>query len=76
MGLVVFVAHNLLGVEIINPLIHGSVAAEAKAFSQGCKRVQQALAQAAIKYGGFCAAVIQEFTGFCANLHNFALFHN
>ena len=71
-----FVAHDLLGVEVIHSLILAGVAAVGKALAHGAEGLHQALAEVTRKDGGLSGGVICILTGFGADFHDLALLHD
>ena len=72
----VLVADELLGVEIVHPLILGRLAAEGETLADGLEGVPNALSQRAGKNAGLCGGVIGKFTRLRADLHDLALLHD
>ena len=70
------IAHDLLGVDVINTLILAGVTAVGKALAHGLEGVQDALAQRTGKQRGLCGGVIGELAGLGADLHHLALLHD
>ena len=71
-----FVVQNFFGVEIIYPLILAGVAAVSETLADGLKRILDAFAQTACKDRRLGGSVVCKFTGFGADLHDLALFHD
>ena len=70
------VAHDLLGVEVVNSLILTGVTAVGKTLTDGLEGVLQALAEAACKDGRLGRGIVCIFAGFGANLNHLALLHD
>ena len=73
-GSAVFVPHKLLGVEIVNSLILCGVAAECETLADGLEGVKNTAAEVAREDGRLRGGVKNELAGYCAELHDLALF--
>ena len=69
----ILVADDLLGVEIVDPLILRSVAAEGETLEHGAQNVLQALAQVAAEDAGLRGHIVDEFAGLGAEIDDLAL---
>ena len=72
-GRAVLVADDLLGVEIVNTLILGRIAAEGKALADGLEGVEDGLAEAARKERRLGRGIVLVFAGLGAELDDLAL---
>ena len=75
-GGAVFIAGDLLGVDIIDALVLGGLAAEGKALADVLEHLSDALAQMAGENAGLRGGVIDKFAGLGADLRHLALIHN
>ena len=75
-GRAVFVAGDLLGVDVIDPLILGGFATEGKALADIPEHPADALSQRTGEHAGFRGRVIDKFSGFGADLRHLALIHD
>ena len=75
-GRAVFVAHQLLGVEVIDALIHRGLAAEGKALADVLEHCADRVGQVAAEQRRRAAGVVGIFAGFGAHIHDLALFHD
>ena len=75
-GGAVLVAGNLLGVEVVDPLVLGDLAAKSDAGADVGKDLFDALAQTPGEEGGLCGGVVDEVSRLRAQFHHLALFHN
>ena len=72
-GRAVFVADELLGVEVVHALILGWLAAEGEALADVLEGGKNALAERAGENGGLGRGIIDEFAGLGAKLRDLAL---
>ena len=72
----VLVAHDFLGVDVIDPLILGRFAAEGEALADGAENIRNALAQIACHDRRFRGRIVDVLTLLCAQLHHLALLHD
>ena len=70
------VVDQLLGVEIVHPLILTGIAAVGKALADGLEGFQNGLAQLARKNAGLCRAVVSILAGLGTDFHHLALLHD
>ena len=75
-GRAVLIADKLLGVEVVDALILGGLAAEGKAVGHGTEHVLQALAQTAAEQGRLRGHVVGILAGLGAHVHDLALVHD
>ena len=75
-GCTVLVAYDLLGVEVIHPLVLGGLAAKGKTLADILEHLPDTLPQVARKDAGFRGGVEGKFAGFGAYLHHLALLHD
>ena len=75
-GGAVLIADQLLGIEIVHPLILGRLTAEGEAFADGGERLEDALPQIARKDAGLGGGVVCKFARLGAELRDPALIHN
>ena len=75
-GRAVFVAHEFLGVEVIDALIHRGLAAEGKALADVLEHCADGLGQIAAEQRRCAAGVVGIFAGFGAHIHDLALLHD
>ena len=72
----VLVADDLLGVEVVDPLVLAGVPAEGEAASDLLERLLYHVAEVAREDGGLGAGVVDELAGLCADLDDLAVFHD
>ena len=65
-GGAILVAHDFLGVEVVNPLIPAYITAEGEAAAKSLEGILDALSQGAGEDGGFCRSVVGKHAGFGA----------
>ena len=70
------VVQQLLGIDVVHPLVLTGVAAVSKPLADGFEGLQDALAQRAGEDGGFGGGIIGKLTRLGADLHDLALLHN
>ena len=75
-GRAVLVARQLLGVEVVDALILGGLAAEGEALADVGKHVLDALAQVAGEDARLGGHVVGIFAGLCAHIDHLALLHD
>ncbi len=75
-GGAVLVADDLLGVEVVDPLVLGSLAAESEPLADLLEHLADALAQIAGKDAGFGGGVEGKLARLGADLHHLALLHD
>ena len=75
-GSAVLVAHQLLGVDVIDALIGGSLTAEAEPLADLSKHFVDVLGQTLAQQRGLGAGVIDVLAGLGAEVHHLALLHN
>ena len=75
-GSTIFVANDLFGVEIIDPLILSCFAAKSKPLSDLGKGIFNAFTQVACEKGGSDRGVIDKFARNGADIHHLAVLHN
>ena len=75
-GGAVFVAHQLLGVEVIHPLVLGRLAAEGETLADVLEHILDALTQASAEDGGLGGEIIDVLAGLGAQVHHLALLHD
>ena len=75
-GSAVLVAHQFLGVEVVDSLILGRLTAEGETLTQLCKGLLDALAQIAAEDGGLGGCIVCILAGFSGKFHDLALVHD
>ena len=75
-GRAVFVAHQLLGVEVIDALIHRGLAAEGKALADVLEHCADGLGQIAAEQRRRAAGIVGVLTRLGAHIHDLALLHD
>lgn len=75
-GRAVLVADQFLGVEVVDPLILGGLAAKGETLADGLEHLADALAQVAGKNTGFRGHVVCILARLSAHVHHLALLHN
>ena len=75
-GGAVFVAHDLLGIEIVDPLVLGRLSAEGEALSHVLKHTLDRFAQIPGENAGLCGHIVGVFPRLGAHVHHLALLHN
>ena len=75
-GRTVFVAHQLLGVEVIDALIHRGLAAEGKALADVLEHCADGLGQIAAEQRRRAAGIVGVLTRLGAHIHDLALLHD
>ena len=75
-GGAVFVAGQLLGVDVVDPLVGGFLAAKGKALAHLGKDVINILGQPAAEQGGLGTGIVGVLTGLGAEIHHLALLHD
>ena len=75
-GSAVLVAGELLGVEVVDPLILGGFAAEGKALADVLEHALDGFTQIAGKEAGFCGCIVGVLARLGTHIHNLALLHD
>ena len=75
-GRAVLVAHQLLGVEVIDALIHRGLAAEGKALADVLEHCADRVGQVAAEERGSAAGIVGVLTRLGAHIHDLALLHD
>ena len=75
-GGAVLVAHQFLGIEVVNSLILGGLTAEGEALTHGGKGLADAVTQIACEDGRLGGSIICIFAGLCTEFCDSALIHD
>ena len=75
-GCTELVAHDLLGIEIVNSLILAGVTAVGEALTNCLESLLQTVTEFTCKDGRFCGSIIGILTGLGTNFHHLALLHD
>ena len=75
-GGTVLVAGELLGIEVVDPLVLGGFAAEGKALADVLEHALDGFTQIAGKEAGFCGCIVGVLARLGTHIHNLALLHD